>query len=182
MKGLAAILLLLCALTASAQTPPLPVPRLALPGPTPPTNAIGFTWSPVPWEATGYRLYWSELPNRRYTNFANVGLTTNVLLTNFKWSTTYYFAATAIDQFGADSLFSNEIPYTTPAPPAPRLGIAVDRLRLEWPALAGGLYALQSSSNNAWTTHALFQSQTNTTARFLVTNEAPHQLWRVIVQ
>lgn len=146
----------------------------------PSTDSVTLAWdaSPSP-EVTGYRIYYGT-ETGRYTNSATVGNVTSASIVNLKWGATFYFVATAYDDTGLESDFSNEVAYTLPPPPQPALGITVDRLKIEWMALANVNYTLQWSTNlTSWTTHATLLSGTNFTARYLVTNDTPRKYWRV---
>ncbi|HEX5220020.1 MAG TPA: Ig-like domain-containing protein [Verrucomicrobiae bacterium] len=71
--------------------------------------------SPDP-QVVGYRIYYG-VASGNYTNSAPVGLVTNATLTGLVVGTRYYFAATAFDDTGIESDFSNETSYV-PAGPA----------------------------------------------------------------
>ncbi|MGC3961291.1 MAG: Ig-like domain-containing protein [Verrucomicrobiota bacterium] len=63
---------------------------------------------------TGYRLYYG-VATGSYTNSAAVGNVTSATLANLSDGVTYYFAVTAYDSQGTESLFSNEASYAVPA-------------------------------------------------------------------
>ncbi len=71
---------------------------------------------------TSYRLYYdteTRFDNdgtweSNYLNVVDVGLVTNFNLQALRGNTTYYFAATAVDQNGVESDLSEEAVYTTP--------------------------------------------------------------------
>ena len=64
----------------------------------------------------GYRIYYG-VGSGNFTNSAPVGAVTTATVTGLVVGTTYYFAATAFDTNGVESIFSNETTYT-PAPAA----------------------------------------------------------------
>lgn len=68
----------------------------------------------------GYRIYFGE-ESRNYTGIVDTGNEVTGAVTNLVEGRTYYFAATAYDNNGAESAFSEEIWYTIPkatTPPA----------------------------------------------------------------
>lgn len=78
-----------------------------------PATALGslsttVTWSPSQSPVvTGYNLYYGTT-SHDYTNMISVGNATNATINNLSPGTTYYFAATAHDDSGDESAFSNE--------------------------------------------------------------------------
>ncbi len=62
----------------------------------------------------GYRIYYGSAP-RTYTNSIWEGNVTNATINNLVAGNTYYFAATAQDTTGVESLFSDELQYQIPA-------------------------------------------------------------------
>ncbi len=61
----------------------------------------------------GYSIYYGTA-SRIYTNKISIGNGTSVTITNLVEGITYYFAATAYDDAGLESPFSNEAVYTVP--------------------------------------------------------------------
>jgi len=79
--------------------------------------SVILAWDPSPDpQAVGYRIYYG-VASGNYTNSSPVGAVTTATVTGLTVGTTYYFAATAFDTNGVESIFSNEITYT-PAPAA----------------------------------------------------------------
>jgi hypothetical protein len=54
------------------------------------------------------------LSSGNYTQTIGVGNATAVTVTNLISGSTYYFAVTAYNAAGVDSLYSNEVSYTVP--------------------------------------------------------------------
>ena len=63
---------------------------------------------------SGYRIYYG-IASQTYQSFINVGNVTTYTVTNLRDGTTYYFATTDFDSSGRESVYSNEISYTTPS-------------------------------------------------------------------
>ena len=63
--------------------------------------------------ATGYKIYWGT-QSGSYSNSVDVGNVVTYTLTGFQNVTTYYFAVTAYDITGGESVFSNEVFKTMP--------------------------------------------------------------------
>ena len=106
-------------------------------------SAAGVTlaWDPSPdASVVGYRIYYGVAMGS-YTNSAAVGNGTNATLTGLTVGVTYYFAATAYDGTGLESVFSNETSYTPPGvPPVTPPSVTGFRFRvaaiLRWLGLA----------------------------------------------
>ena len=81
---------------------------------TPPQSAT-LAWNPsVPsTNVAGYFMYYGATPDS-YTNRVDVGLGTNVVVTNLSAGKTYYFAATAYTSAGLESDYSNEAAWQCP--------------------------------------------------------------------
>ena len=62
----------------------------------------------------GCNLYYG-VASGTYTNVVNVGNVTNATIPGLVEGTTYYFAATAYDILGLESVYSNEASYAVPA-------------------------------------------------------------------
>jgi List-Bact-rpt repeat protein/Big-like domain-containing protein len=63
--------------------------------------------------ATGYKVYYG-VNSRIYTNLVSVGNVTNATVPRLVEGATYYFAATAYNTLGFESVYSGEITYTVP--------------------------------------------------------------------
>jgi len=74
--------------------------------------SVTLAWDPSPDpQVVGYRVYYG-VATGNYTNSAPVGMVTTATLTGLVVGTKYYFAATAFDTNGVESIFSNETSYT----------------------------------------------------------------------
>ncbi len=86
--------------------------------PTNPAPVVQLAWNPSPSQnVTNYFLY-QGVGSFQYTNKMSLG---NAVATQFTLPTrgvTYFFAVTAQDNHGLESVFSNEVNYTPSAPPA----------------------------------------------------------------
>jgi chitinase len=65
-------------------------------------------------DLAGYVLYYGYAPGN-YSLSLDVGNYTTAALSGLDQGKTYYFAATAYDTYGQESVFSNEVSYTVPA-------------------------------------------------------------------
>lgn len=71
-------------------------------------------------DLAGYRIYWSENQGGPYENFVWVGDRTQADLDDSEWDgKTICFVATAMDHFGNESEFSNEVCEDFPVAPLP---------------------------------------------------------------
>lgn len=78
-------------------------------------NGVQLAWNQTTDPSvTGYNVYWGGASGA-YTNFADVGMATNVVIWGLTPEATYYFAATCYAS-GMESPFSNEAVYTVPIP------------------------------------------------------------------
>jgi hypothetical protein len=73
-----------------------------------------FAWDPVtdP-QLAGYRIHYGT-ESQHYSQTADVGPETHYTVAALQGSTTYYFAATAYNEQGVQSGYSNEVSLTTP--------------------------------------------------------------------
>jgi hypothetical protein len=67
-------------------------------------------------DLTGYRVHYGPA-SRSYRTNLDVGRTTSATVSTLEGGQTYYLAVTALDAFQNESGFSDEVSYTTPAPP-----------------------------------------------------------------
>ena len=85
------------------------------------TNALAgdvrLAWTAsISTNVVGYKIYYGPASGV-YTNTVAVGNTTNAAVTGLVEGVTYYFAATAFDDSGVESQFSNETSYSLPLKP-----------------------------------------------------------------
>jgi hypothetical protein len=66
-------------------------------------------------DLAGYRIYYG-LTSDQYGNPIDVGKQTSYTVASLEDGKTYYFAATAYDQYGDESDFSDEVVFTAPVP------------------------------------------------------------------
>lgn len=72
-------------------------------------HSIGLQWEPSPDDdVAAYNIYYGT-ESRAYLNLFQAGNNTNCVITGLVGGVTYYFAATAVDTFGMESDFSDEL-------------------------------------------------------------------------
>jgi hypothetical protein len=77
--------------------------------------SVALAWNPSTTSGvTGYRVY-SGAASHAYTNVLQVGNATNATVSGLAPGTTYYFAVTAVNSLGLESVTSTEINYSVPA-------------------------------------------------------------------
>jgi len=76
-------------------------------------QSVTLGWDPVG-GVSGYKLYQGGA-SRVYTNSVNLGNVTQGTVSSLIGGSTYYFAVTAYDSSGVESVYSSEISYTVPA-------------------------------------------------------------------
>jgi hypothetical protein len=78
------------------------------------TSSVTLSWQESTDPATvGYNVYYGGASGN-YTNVVPAGDMTNVIISGLIAGNTYYFAATAYDDYDDESAFSNEISYIVP--------------------------------------------------------------------
>jgi hypothetical protein len=130
--------------------------------PLAPTRAgqnVTLAWNPDSnISVAGYRLYYG-VGSRNYTNVVDAGKAAGVTVSNLVGGVTYYFATTAYNIIGLESVPSLEISYAPPLPSLLRLQIRITsgtNLILYGTGLAGHTYQIQASTNLAiWGSFAM---------------------------
>ena len=72
------------------------------------SRTVTLKWNPVDDVILNYRLYWGP-SSRNYTEWRDVGDRTEYSLTDLQEGVRYYFVVTAIDYWGNESSYSNEV-------------------------------------------------------------------------
>jgi fibronectin type 3 domain-containing protein len=85
---------------------------------SPPQVTVGWSPEPATNNVASYKVYWG-VATRTYTNSLSAGTNTTFTVSNLAYSTTYFFAATAIGTNGLESVYSNEA--STNTPPIPQV-------------------------------------------------------------
>jgi hypothetical protein len=115
-------------------------------------DAVYLLWDPSQGtNVAGYNIYVGAEGSRQYTNRLSVGNVTNATVSRLVQGVSYYFAATAYDVAGTESVFSNELSYTVPGPLPPRLKVAngTNTFALFGSGSPHTLYAIEASENLA---------------------------------
>ena len=163
------------------------VSMMALAQPLPqsivPANSVTLAWNESPSvEAVGYRIYWGSRSGA-YTNSVAVGNVTNATITGLVSGVSYYFAASAYDATGMESVLSNEATYTVSgggggSTNRPTLAIRINSWEIAWQSVVGATNVLQWSTNmTAWNDYLSFIG-TNGTTRVVVPNDSINKNWR----
>ncbi|MGH7951699.1 MAG: hypothetical protein ACREFE_07240 [Limisphaerales bacterium] len=91
------------------------LPAIPICASAPAESAPILSWDASPDPAVaGYNVYYGGASGN-YTNVISVGNVTNAAISGLVEGATYYFAATAVDTNGVESVFSAELSYTMPA-------------------------------------------------------------------
>ena len=141
-------------------------------------QSVTLAWnaSPGPGVA-GYRVYYG-VASRVYTSMVSVGVVTNATIPGLLEGVTYYFAVTAYDGEGLESIYSNEVGYTIPGIIA-RLLIrpaAGGRFVLTGAAPVGHTYQILATTNlSNWTVIGTVTAGTNGSFQFTDTNAPNHR-------
>ena len=76
--------------------------------------SVNLAWDPNPApDIAGYRLYYGTA-SQTYTQQFDIGNSTAANVSGFLEGTVYFFATTSYNTLGIESMFSNEVAYTTP--------------------------------------------------------------------
>ncbi|HEX3628139.1 MAG TPA: fibronectin type III domain-containing protein [Verrucomicrobiae bacterium] len=113
------------------------------------SQSVELSWAPsVSPDIVGYNIYYGSATGD-YTNELSVGNTTNVVVSGLLNSTTYFFAAKAINGAGIESSYSLQLAYAVPNPGA-IIGKPVfsgNKLTITVKGLPGALYVIQASTD-----------------------------------
>jgi hypothetical protein len=152
----------------------------------PATVSVTLAWDASPsTNIAGYKIYYGT-NSGSYTQVVSAGPATQRAIAGLTPGTSYFFAATACDDTGLESDYSNEIPFTAPAA---RPDVSLPELSLlrtgtnsilQWPTNYPG-YTLQSSSSPAggWTDLASSPSVSGSAYTYTHTASAAQQYYRL---
>lgn len=146
-------------------------------------GAVTLAWDHSPdTNVIGYRIYYGPRSGN-YTNSVSVGYVTEATLTELVAGSEYFFAATAYNATGDESVFSNETSYT-PAESQVVLSMDVYVFRVRWACVPLKTNILQVSTNlPVWFDTPGRYYRTNVeTIMVLATNSTPHAFYRVRIQ
>jgi hypothetical protein len=111
-------------------------------------SSVGLAWNP---EAdptiVGYNLYYGAASGV-YTNSLPTGSSPSLTVSNLAPGTTYYFAVTAVNTLGLESVYSAQVSYTVPSQAAPGLTFAADSGTITAPFVATNGTISQASSTS----------------------------------
>ncbi len=113
------------------------------------TAGVTLAWNPSPDpNVVGYRLYYGS-SSQKYTSVVSVGPSARTSIPDLAEGVTYYFAVTAVNNFGMESSYSNELSYSLPGT-RPRLDLLASTnkkaiLRVTGPP--GHAYEIQATQN-----------------------------------
>jgi hypothetical protein len=129
---------------------PLPaVSQIVSPG-----QSVTLAWTPsTDPNAAGYNLYYGGASGD-YTNVISSGSQSTATVSGLVAGATYYFAATTYSILGVESVFSGEISYTVPGPPAElQFGVTpAGQFVLTVSGPAGQTYEIQATQDfQTWT-------------------------------
>ncbi len=112
-----------------------------------PTSSVPLAWdASTETNVAGYNIYYGTI-SRNYTQLISVGNVTQTTITGLTPGTTYFLSATAYDDTGMESDYSNETSFTVPAlRPELRLLRSGTESVLQWPTNFPG-YTLEWSSS-----------------------------------
>jgi len=181
---LAAFTMIFAAATSRAGTAPIPVsgvpvPRLSVP--------LTLAWGAADDEnVRGYAIYYGQ-NNQPATNRVDAGTNLTFTVFNLKANVEYRFYAVSYDDFGAESIPSNDLLLTLPAVSAlkivPQLDGSVVLSGAAAPGTVGRVLYTSSLSPAAWQTLLYFGA--DQTGRFVAQDkfarQATQRFYRVVV-
>jgi hypothetical protein len=137
------------------------------------SQSVSFRWSAnTEPDVVGYRVHYG-VASRTYTQILDVGNSTTATITNLLPGTTYYFALTAYNTLGLQSVYTGELVYSVPMVLAPlQIRIVPPRQTvLTVRGTAGRTYDIQASADlRTWTTIGSVIIGSNGSATFTETN------------
>lgn len=113
------------------------------------SQSVELSWTPsASPDIVGYNIYYGAASGD-YTNEVSVGNTTNATVSGLINSTTYYFAAKAINSDGIESTYSLQIAYAVPSAAAifGKLMFSNKSVSVEVTGAPGSTYAIQASTD-----------------------------------
>jgi hypothetical protein len=115
---------------------------------------VSLSWNPSSGtNTTGYNIYYGTASGN-YTNRVTVGNVSAITISNLTAGTTYYFAATAFDAGGDESIYSNEAMFIVPGVLTLSQGANPgDAMVIKFPVEPSHWYEVQASVDlQTWTT------------------------------
>jgi hypothetical protein len=115
---------------------------------------VSLGWNPSSdANVTGYNIYYGTVSGD-YTNKVTIGNVSAITISDLTAGATYYFAATAFDATGDESVYSNEAMFIVPGVLALSQGANPgDPMLINFPVQAGHWYEVQASVDlHSWTT------------------------------
>lgn len=113
------------------------------------SQSVELTWVPsASPDVVGYNIYYGAASGD-YTNEISVGNTTNATVSGLLGSTTYYFAAKAINSAGIESAYSVQTSYAVPTTAAilGRMLFSNNSVSVEVTGAPGATYVIQASTD-----------------------------------
>lgn len=143
----------------------------------PPSQSVTLGWTGTPLLILGgYRLYYGAA-SRTYTNMVDAGNSTSATVTGLTAGTTYFFAVTAYDLLGLESVFSGEISYTVPGMARLAVSHSSGQVWLTGQGPAGYTYdVLTSTDLQNWTAIGSVTTDGNGTFQFADPSAAMNSL------
>ena len=136
----------ICALVFACCFPAFAEQYLA-PSNSPPVVTLEWDASPGTNNIAGYNIYYGTA-SRAYTSVLSAGTNLTLTVAGLLRDYTYYFAATAVDDYGLESDFSDEVSWAVPRAPAPPVLHPVVVLTVQAkPSIADGIW---EDSGMAW--------------------------------